>query len=399
MEGLPGENISNNEGLERAEKLARKLIGLMTAKIGINIPEENWPEIKISPEGYNTSAYDKKDNVIYLNESRLGSGITYGEEIGHFIRCYFERENGEADIFWGNPKVAVDEFYGRLGENIAREVSMGTELEVLFGEEDERKHFKDEKLEEEIKNDINKTKPLLDKLEEVARANREGKIKIADNIKSFFAKLKDAELLCQEAKQQKMSPAELGKEVLSLVTEGSGGREELAVLAKSLIKDGGYPDWAQGLFDVLTAAEKNLAAFKSKIEEMGSSKDDSLYTFLESDIWFIKSSCKMAMMKLSNLDQRLGGIEMINNAQVSLHHTIGYAAAEKYMQKDPDWLSKIPVIFKYKNREALEEFIENDDFQDWLQSNESMTVLKEMIEQLKRISDLSIFPSEEYDLD
>ena len=112
-----------------AKEEVKRLIKLMVEKIGVDIPENDWPKIKLSPPDLETSAYSPIQNVLYIYPERIGSGATYGEEISHFIRGYILDHkgglSGNLDIFDAG---AVDEFFGRVGENIARLVSENQEL-------------------------------------------------------------------------------------------------------------------------------------------------------------------------------------------------------------------------------------------------------------------------------
>lgn len=62
------------------------LISRFSKVIGIKIPKKYYPEIRITQ--LINSGYDDRSNTIYISENNRDSGITIGEEIGHFIRDY-----------------------------------------------------------------------------------------------------------------------------------------------------------------------------------------------------------------------------------------------------------------------------------------------------------------------
>lgn len=396
MEGFSSIQASENsvnmkESLELATNRARKILRQMLDGMKLDIPEGAWPEIEVFEISDNLTGapafYDSNRNVVAIGLKDIDNGISYGEELGHFIRSYFEKENTEQDSLGLSIKIAVDEFYGRLGENIARNTCTDSELGALFGDK-ERSHFENGEFNNFVDENLGEQKASLDKLEEILKMNREGKLTIARAIRRFFSLLKEAELLCEEAGENGSPVPELASSIISFVYDRPGGVKDLAKLMETFVRDGGYPDWAGNLLSVLESAKNSLNNLRRTAEDEAFVGRKIVYSYLKSDLENIGSRCDSCLFKLrfSGDNSKIFGLFL--KQQSYFYHVVGYSAAEKYMKDNPDWFEGLSKIYKYKDREALAEFIDNEEFRSWLLSNESLRSLAEMGEQLIRVKDL-----------
>jgi len=123
---------------ERVKRRALLALELLAKEQGIKLKPGEIPqvEIKDGKDPRETSSYDFEKNVIYIAQKHEDSPIAYFEESSHALRELMLRRKILYRLF---PKLKdkatdhqVDEFYGRIGETIGREVAGGTEFEELF---------------------------------------------------------------------------------------------------------------------------------------------------------------------------------------------------------------------------------------------------------------------------
>jgi hypothetical protein len=157
---------------------------------------------------------------------------------------------------------------------------------------------------------------------------------------------------------------------------------------ESFVRDGAYPDWAGSLLSVLESAKNSLNNLRRTAEDEEFAGRKIVYSYLKSDVENIGSRCDSCLFNLRFSGDTSKIFGLLLKQQSYFYHVIGYAAAEKYMKENPGWFDGLSKIYKYQNKEALAEFIENKDFRNWLLANESLILLAEMGEQLVRAKEL-----------
>ena len=235
------------------EKDVKGLIRLMIDKIGVDIPEADWPKVNFRDVATGLTCYVGVSNTIVICGDHFDNGATYGEEIAHFIRHYLYPND-----IGGENQIAVGEFFGRLGENIAREAARGTELERLFLEK-ERSHFGNQELLNEVQKDISeiglRVKSLTEALEKSSKLRREA----VKNIKDFYRKVEEAQEKYKQAEYDNVLSEDL---IVDLVLYLNDSRLDLLEFTKPLLASGQYPDWVNSLATIIIAATNDLRSIK-----------------------------------------------------------------------------------------------------------------------------------------
>jgi hypothetical protein len=114
--------MANKDNLEET---INSCIGLFAGFLGIET--YNPPTITMNQAEPGTGgSYNLKSNILNIDPSQVGDGTCYFEEVAHYLR----HQLVEMDDVGAGPD--VEEFLGRLGEDIGRNLTKGTELEYLF---------------------------------------------------------------------------------------------------------------------------------------------------------------------------------------------------------------------------------------------------------------------------
>lgn len=385
------------ERMVEAREHVRGLLRLMIDKMGIDIPESEWPQVGPVPENLKnslkTSAYDSANNAIYIYDKHLESGLIYAEEIGHFIRAYICRVNRLERMETPAEREAVGEFFGRLGENIARESVKGTELEFLFKEE-ERNHLQDEKLMEVIKKQVDKLRPLVEDLSANLEQKKSVKLEGYGKLKDFYKKIEQAIEMVLTAQAQDIPLGQIVGDLKAFLVEGFAGTKELINFIKSIKNGDSYPRWANALTTVIRETTSNLGNIGYMAETFTWESSSESYQMILDELDDLKNSCDFQLFQLTGFDWEL--IVGIDNKKSQLYHLLGYAAAEYFMANNQDWGTCLKEIFSYSDKEAFGKYLENKGFIEWAEKNKEVVELLELVFQLEDLeSDMSIPVEEE----
>ncbi len=390
---------SNELKLKEAKEQIGNLIQLMSSRLGIDISKEDYPEIEFSPGGLETSAYSSTRNIIYIHPdyntsgSGLGSGITYGEEIGHFLRYKICQNKEDKDLENSSLQAAIDEFYGRIAENLARDVSVGTELDKLFTE-DERSFFKNEDLDRKIKEDVAKLRPLVENAISITEKQFGSKLEVIKKIKGFYSALETAEDVCKKAKDRKKPPQQVLEEVLAIVENGDNGRMELIKTLNSLEEDGKYPVFATPLLNVIRQAKNGFQRLVRYVNDPDYVESIEIYDLFTSDLKYVRNCSDFELYNISS--SHLDFLPIVLGMESKLYHIVGYAAAEHFFEKKADWLKTLPQVFHLTNEEALTTFLQNEEFQKWIENNEALSELYDLENRLEEFYEkVQLGPDEE----
>lgn len=406
MEGISllNDQVDNSERetsvalLTLAKERANKLLGSMIKKIGVDIPEEFWPQIILNLDDSLTSHYRPENNTINLHSSDIEDGIAYGEELAHFIRCHLEQENKHARIDDYNYQMAVDEFFGRLGESVARELASGLDLAGLF-EMKERSFFDgNDKVYQELEAGVESGWSGLEKLKRAIETNRGFKIDINKRIKIFYEKLEQAEGLCGLAEKGGLTLRSLSEEIFTLLREGGGGLIELSAFARRLIDQDASAELMDILAKILTLSSSNLEHIGMIADDYGEVGDETIldlspYDEIKRDLDFLKTICDYELFDLSSPDFRL--LRLIRKTESSLYHSVGYAAAENFVRSNPDWGDNLSRLYQLPSQDVFNQHIGSEDFTRWLKNNKALAGLARRVEFLEEINDLLCDPLEE----
>ncbi|MBS3075547.1 hypothetical protein J4429_03735 [Candidatus Pacearchaeota archaeon] len=138
----PHINTSNSQ--QQTQLRVYELLFKMARRIGIKIPESDYPGVNLSKVSY----YNGKLNEINISENKIHSGDEIGEEIGHFLRVYLRRQKSQMiprvltrayNFLKKTPKYhdkaeqLTDEFFGYLGRQILQDVTNRSDLLDFIG--------------------------------------------------------------------------------------------------------------------------------------------------------------------------------------------------------------------------------------------------------------------------
>jgi hypothetical protein len=386
-----------DEKIIEAREHIRGLLRLMIDKMGVDIPESEWPQVGPVPEklknSLKTSAYHGANNAIYIYSGHVGSGLVYAEEVGHFIRAYICRTNKLEALENPAAREAVGEFFGRLGENIAREAAQGTELEPLF-EEKERDHLQNEEILEVIRNQVDIFRPHVEDLSLNLEQKMALKLEGHEKLKDFYKKIEEVEEAVLVAQAQGIPPEQVAKDIKLSLVEDSKGIKELIAFALSTRNGGSRPKWVDAIMAVVEETASNLNTIDRVIENFTRRSVSELYTEILEELSDLKGSCDFQFSQMAWPDWEL--ISMLNAQNSQLYHVLGYASAEYFMAHNPDWSTRLRDIFSDSDEVALDKYFEDEGFTDWTEQNKEIAELLELINKLQNLeSDMSIPVEEE----
>ena len=124
----------NTENIEtKVTNNLKFCIDTLAKALNVPIPDSVRPAVKIVKD--NGDNYNSDHNEICVNETSIENGITYFEEAAHYIRTLLMLRHSKSKTSIDQP---VQEFFGRLGESMGRELVKDTEYEFLFSNREPR---------------------------------------------------------------------------------------------------------------------------------------------------------------------------------------------------------------------------------------------------------------------
>lgn len=186
----------SKEKVKRAKKEVKSALLMLAKAVGVKpVRGREMPEVEIVEKGdrfYGTNSFHRGDNKIRISSDSVSDGITYFEEASHALREIVQKRKGKHQY-----DDKVDEFYGRIGETIGRDLTKGTKLAYLFKNKSPRdmksRDFKKDhrRMLRIVKEARSKIRDQLLDLEEL-KGTRERLEKITSgNYKTFRQTLKD----------------------------------------------------------------------------------------------------------------------------------------------------------------------------------------------------------------
>jgi len=100
---------------------------LLADAAGVELGREDYPDVRVKSE--KTSYWSPTEREIVIAPHDVNDGIAYFEEASHALRDLVMARKG---IPYQKIDQRVQEFYGRIGETLGRDLVKGTELEYLF---------------------------------------------------------------------------------------------------------------------------------------------------------------------------------------------------------------------------------------------------------------------------
>jgi len=157
--------IKKEKQSEKVKEMIVEEIELLAENENIEVRDIDLPEVKVRDS--KSSCYDPTENTIFIEENAINNGIDHFEEISHFLRCLVQQRKG---ISPEKQDVHVQEFFGRIGETLGRELVKGTDLESLFKDIQPRE-VKSSETDQLIDNLIDRSKKIKGLQKELAISN------------------------------------------------------------------------------------------------------------------------------------------------------------------------------------------------------------------------------------
>lgn len=316
------------------------------------------PEIVVYDKGL--GAYSPEKNAILINPLRYGNGTVYFEEVAHALR---DRVNEKEEESVDN---RVDEFFGRLGEEIGRRLPGNEDFfngngPRRFSDHDffrkSAGEYLDFLIELEKKNDViveaqNDTIDIINvwidysnNLNLAMRDYRE-----SDDKEKLF------EAVNQNIKEVNQKLADFnGKRLLEDYVDV---RDLLISCDKGIIED-------------LTEAMKlqNMQENEKDeddinyLEKMRCQAMESAYSTLEQAYDCLEITKNSCSFNLSSTFNQLKEYFILKNF---VDHFYGYISAEMYMDKNPGFMEDAPALFRLPDSEIEARFMDEESFQPYM---------------------------------
>jgi len=128
------DEVKRGQDEARVQREVRQAFKMLADAYGISVNEQDMPSVKVSAS--ETPFYNPTDKSITINPENVGDGVSYFEEASHALRdLSWNRRSAfrkMIDVSSKKPSSYIQEFYGRTGETLGRELTRGTELAYLF---------------------------------------------------------------------------------------------------------------------------------------------------------------------------------------------------------------------------------------------------------------------------
>jgi len=343
------------EELDRVKADVLQLAHLMLEKLRVSPDEVEWPEIILDDQTEGTSYYGPKNNTIGIHSDHIHSVNTYGEEIAHWIRFQLTKQ----DIVPSIKDTRLEEFLGRLGEGIAREVVGGTELEPLLKEDArnkiegsprdlllyvERRVFSFESQIKELAREVRKYQELTKLLNSAIKKAAEG-----------YEQLLDGSLSEENLSFIQDKSIDIFKEFLNDLKGALKDKEWVLIEEKIVFNLEGVSLHLKELLSLVTENEKVDDKLVSKIKLLLIKIAEHFYKM---DFYLSGNPLELDIALRANI------LSIIRQ----LDHSEGYIAAEYYMENVPNWLETTPELFR-DSYNTLTKHVKTEQVETWLKRN------------------------------
>ena len=334
-------------------------ISALEKAIGVEVER---PLVLPAKENRDNAAYDRKGNIIYIGSDDIGDGNAYFEEAAHCIR---ERLVQSDDI-----NNRVDEFFGRLGESMGRELVKGIPYERLF-ENCKPRNFSD--LESHGKR-VDAELDQADKIREIIEQKNRAMVNsyelyklVSDDCKRVLA-AKRAYDKDNDTSKFRQTLQKSVEEFLEK-SEGIGARRRFYQSVLDSFSD--YMDAEQEFYqNVNLMVQTKILAENSKDEEEKEdmeSEANHLYRmaniYLESLVHTVNSIGHD--LERNEFLMESNELVMNINGRIQGEHFIGYICAELYAQQNPNFMEEVKELFRKPKQAILRDYIREELFEPY----------------------------------
>jgi len=308
----------------------------------LNVRKYEMPDIVVVMNE-ETSNYNNIKNRISIVNDHIGVGYAYFEEIAHFYRNMLNPKKSKY------PDIEIEEFFGRLGESVGRNLLKNTQYEELFKNHDEREwsnldifkenaEYFNKRIREELKSlELAKTVVSNDKMRlrilellSIRTEINDEEYDLTRNINNYIKK--QIKTLSDFNNANKNISNYTRKEIGSVYTECI---KEIKDMIRLIIPEEVSDDAVLQMRSLNYDLKKNIETIKSVLQSPIISYDD----------------------KISISRDHLGKF---------LHYK-GYVAAEIFVKNNPDYMKTAPKLFRMKNKKIIKKIFNKIDYKPYEQ--------------------------------
>ncbi len=338
MEGYPELKTSTEaETVEQLNSRVRLLLDNLPARLGIQINPGWEPSVVFTDEA---SHYEATSNSIGINRKHFNNGGILGEEVAHFLRSQIKERPLSREV--SDLEDSADEFWGRLGDALARDVFRQNGYEDLAAapERDSISVF----ALEEFNQEVDTLNHSLDKFTAIME-NSVRDIKILDQgIKIIYNKLESTDL----GGAYENAPRLLRESL-----------DQLSALYQKYASLDDSVGWSLGqIMSVINDGVSDLKTFEEEKNSDHSGKD------------LIDAMLRRLDLLVYNIAKLPEPVEKTFTIFLNgLVHIQGYVAAEKFMSENPDWRSQAPVLMKQSDHDLYFNYVRSSQIEKWLRAS------------------------------
>lgn len=272
----------------------------------------------------------------------------------------------------------MDEFFGRIGREIARELADNNKHSKLFNNKSENWiNFGPE--------EKKKLKDLVKEYETVERSPKSVQ-KIGEKLDSFLSKFQKT-LRESWAKQQaeEISYDDFQHEIINANKQFT-----------SMIYGDDFSKHLGNVF-ISYRVELSILLIKRLLQEIRTMTEcqmveikQSYQGIVDESAIALKNDCVETINKIINEDmsdiikskrkyEYFGTIIRDDEIKNNVFHTLGYVAAEYYMKNNPDWLEEQKKLIGESNKNIFEKYINTDLVKEWAEEKEIFNFIKRNI--------------------
>lgn len=324
----------------------------LEAMIGLLEPDL-FAKPKIQASTTNTSYFQPNTNVIGIHKNHYDDGIIYFEEASHAIRAHLVHPRDDIGML-------VQEFFGRLGEEIGRKLIAGTTYERLFEGHPPRNFSDDSLYEREVRNFLSssssfgtiiRTMEAVDNAKLMNRAFHQAGIEMAKIVVDYAV---------EEAPQ--------------VIRDKYQSAWNLIIQRTKEIENDIFPkdflDFNKSYCDIISRIGEQAVTLSKYTKEFQHTEDEDIRGKLQSSIQVYLQTIKQLVVKLvestriyqkeSRTDEDMQEVYLnmllLEFADYELH-AIGYVAAEEYIASGADFMSEAPDLFRRPDQEIYDRFV------------------------------------------
>jgi len=298
-------------------------------------------------------------NLIRINVNDIGKGHIYFEEVGHFLR----------DAIFPVTKFTIDrlcdEFLGRLSEDIGKELLKNTKYEYLYEQYEPRDWSNLDEFMKAVPTFAAATIANLkrDQIEDEFILNT---IKYAQNTMiPYVGDLERTFKKYDEDHDKIMMTKEVGDAFKIFL---SNCKKNKVIIKKGVMS--GFLDLHKTFINTIQQINKNVSYLLEAKNVYKNSQNDNEKTeakhYVTEFYELIKNNYNIleeTALKIFNIAESNKRINIMKSAPAKFiisniySHFLGYVAAELYIKENPDFMKKVPKLFRKPKEYIKEELI------------------------------------------